>query len=55
MRRRDFIALFSGAAAAWPFGVRAQQADQMRLIGVLMSFAESNPTAQSGSRRSGMP
>ena len=46
MRRRDFITLLGGTAG-WPFAVRAQQADRMRLIGVLMGFAESDLNAQS--------
>jgi hypothetical protein len=46
MRRRDFISLV-GVAVAWPLAARAQQPDRMRLIGVLMAYAESDSTAQS--------
>ena len=33
--------------ATWPVATRAQQPDRIRLIGVLMAYAESDSTAQS--------
>jgi putative ABC transport system substrate-binding protein len=47
MRRREFVTLVGGAAVSWSITSHAQQSDKTRLIGVLISYAESDRTARS--------
>jgi len=46
MRRRDFMKVIAGSAAAWPLAAGAQQDDRVRRIGFLDIVEENDPQNQ---------
>jgi putative tryptophan/tyrosine transport system substrate-binding protein len=53
VRRREFITLVGGAAAAWPLTVRAQQ-PAMPIVGVLSGFSPSGGAHSLAAFRQGL-
>jgi putative tryptophan/tyrosine transport system substrate-binding protein len=53
-KRRDFISLLGGAAAAWPLAARAQQGSRLRCIGMLETVPAAANAANFDAFRRGL-
>ena len=51
MKRREFITLIGGAAAAWPLATRAQQVGKIYRIGILEPITAARNAANLGPER----
>src|SRR5438046_9045719 len=54
MRRREFITLLGGAAAAWPLAARAQQVGKIYRIGILEPIPAARNAANLDALRKGL-